>query len=266
MFHVKHPPPRRPLKPSSLRPRPSVERCPEVRSPTHPRLVLPSRLFHVKHPVQQPTPYGPAQFAADVPVSRETLDRLTAYAELLQKWNRTINLIGKGTEADLWRRHMLDSAQLAPLFPSMDVTLVDMGSGAGFPGLVLAAMGVRETHLIEGDQRKCAFLREAARLIGPGITVHACRTDAAPEIMADVITARALAPVADLLTLGARFSSIHTIHVFPKGQNVDVELTESHKMWKMRLERIPSRTESAATILRLSEVRRVRDDHTDHTA
>ena len=81
-----------------------------------------------------------------------------------------------------------------------------------------------------------------------------------------LISLLALAPVADLLTLGARFSSIHTIHVFPKGQNVDVELTESHKMWKMRLERIPSRTESAATILRLSEVRRVRDDHTDHTA
>ena len=216
-------------------------------------------MFHVK----QPAAYGPDAFAADTGVSRETLARLSAYADLLQRWNKTINLIGRSTEADLWRRHMLDSAQLATLLPSTDLTLVDMGSGAGFPGLVLAAMGVRETHLIEGDQRKAAFLREAAREIGPRITVHACRTEAAPRIMAGVVTARALAPLPDLLDLAAPFSGPDTLYIFPKGQNVDGELTESHKIWKMRVERFPSRTDSAATILRISEVRRDRPDLSD---
>src|SRR5438128_1034182 len=104
----------------------------------------PPRLFHVK---QSPA-YGPEAFAAETGVSRETLDRLRAYADLLTTWNAKINLIGRATVADLWQRHMLDSAQLVPLLPDGPVTLVDMGSGAGFPGLVLAAMGRVSAHLI----------------------------------------------------------------------------------------------------------------------
>jgi 16S rRNA (guanine527-N7)-methyltransferase len=145
------------------------------------------------------------------------------------------------------------------LLPPGISTLVDMGSGAGFPGLVLAAMGNFATHLIEGDQRKAAFLLEAARVMGlTRVTVHACRTDAVTPIPADVITARALASLPDLLDLAAPFSTLQTVHIYPKGQNVEGELTQTHKIWTMQLERIPSRTDLAASILRLSEVRRVR--------
>jgi 16S rRNA (guanine527-N7)-methyltransferase len=204
--------------------------------------------------------YGPEAFAADTGVSRETLRRLEAYADLLVRWNAKINLIGSGTVGDLWRRHMLDSAQLVSILPSLDITLVDMGSGAGFPGLVLAAMGVRETHVIEGDQRKAAFLREAALAIGAPVRVHACRTDAAPTIAADIITARALASLPVLLGLAQPFTTPSTVHIYPKGQNVEGELTSTHKIWRMRVERFPSRTDSAATILRLAEVRHVQSD------
>ncbi len=207
--------------------------------------------------MKQPLAYGPDAFAAETGVSRETLDRLRAYADLLTTWNVKINLIGRTTVADLWWRHMLDSAQLVPLLPKEPATLVDMGSGAGFPGLVLAAMGPVSAHMIEGDQRKAAFLREAARVMGLSVKIHACRTDAAPAIVADVISARALAPLPDLLALAERFSSPTTIHIYPKGQNVEGELTQAHKIWTMQLEKFPSRTDLAASILRLSEVRRV---------
>ena len=213
-----------------------------------------SRLFHVKHS------YGPEAFAADTGVSRETLGRLEVYVATLLRWNAKINLIGKSTQDDVWRRHMLDSAQLVHLIPNLSATLVDVGSGAGFPGLVLAAMGADHAHLIEGDQRKAVFLREAAREMGVQVTVHACRAEAAPLIQAHTICARAVAPLAELLTLVERFSSPETTHIYPKGQNVEGELTTTHKIWTMRLERFPSRTDPAASILRLSEVRRVRPE------
>ena len=212
--------------------------------------------------MKQSPAYGPDAFAAETGVSRETLDRLRAYADLLTTWNAKINLVGRATVADLWWRHMLDSAQLVSLLPDRAVTLVDMGSGAGFPGLVLAAMGRVSAHLVEGDQRKSAFLREAARVMGLPVQVHACRTDAAPAITADVISARALAPLADLLALAERFSAPSTLHIYPKGQNVEGELTQAHKIWTMQLEKIPSRTDLAASILRISEVRRVQSGST----
>jgi 16S rRNA (guanine527-N7)-methyltransferase len=137
----------------------------------------------------------PAEFAAETGVSRETLARLEAYAALLLAWNRRVNLVGRGTEEDLWRRHMLDSAQLHPLIPAGARTLVDLGSGAGFPGLVLAILGGPHVHLVESDQRKAVFLREAARVTGAAAMVHAIRIEAAPPLAADIVTARALAPL-----------------------------------------------------------------------
>jgi 16S rRNA (guanine527-N7)-methyltransferase len=201
-------------------------------------------------------PYGPSEFQRDTGVSRETLDRLSAYAALLIQWNPRINLVGKSTTADLWRRHFLDSAQIRDLIDNPTSTLVDMGSGAGFPGLVLAIMGVSPAHLIEGDQRKAAFLREAARVAQAPVKVHDKRTDAIKGIKAGIITARALAPLSELLALAEPFSSHDTVHLYLKGQNVEGELTAIHKIWTMRVEKFPSRTDSAATILRLSEVRR----------
>jgi 16S rRNA (guanine527-N7)-methyltransferase len=204
--------------------------------------------------------YGPDRFAADLGVSRETLERLEAYAALLVRWNSKINLIGRSTVPEVWWRHMLDSAQLLPLVPPGTTTLVDLGAGAGFPGLVLAALGVPRVHLIEADQRKAAFLQEAARTVGVSVTIYPTRIDRVPPFEADCITARALAPVPELLDLAAPFSSHRTVHLYLKGQNVEGELTQTHKIWTMRVERFPSRTDPAASILRLSEVRRDRSE------
>src|SRR5690606_26998968 len=121
--------------------------------------------------------YGPEAFQKDTGVSHEILGHLKAYAALLEVWNQKINLVGKSTVADLWHRHMLDSAQLFPLLSSFTGPVLDLGSGAGFPGLVLATMGARDVHLVEADQRKCAFLREAARVANATVTVHAKRIE-----------------------------------------------------------------------------------------
>ena len=105
-----------------------------------------------------------------VPVSRETLARLEAFAELLIRWSARINLVGRDTIADLWRRHILDSAQLRAFVPERARSMIDLGSGAGFPGLVLAILGVPGVELVEADSRKCAFLREALRITGATAT------------------------------------------------------------------------------------------------
>ena len=190
-------------------------------------------------------------------VSRETLERLTVYEALLRKWQKTINLVGPKTLDDAWSRHFLDSAQLHPLLPESTKVLVDLGSGAGFPGLVLAILGVPDVHLIESDVRKGAFLREAARATGAAVTVHSKRIEAVQGLQADVLTARALAPLTDLLDWGARFLTADGVAVFLKGQNVEDELTDSTKYWKMRTERFDSVTDPSGSILRLSGIVRV---------
>lgn len=205
-------------------------------------------------------PYGPGDFLRDSGVSRETFDRLRAFADLLIAWNKKINLIGKSTEPDLWRRHMLDSAQLFPLLPGGARVLVDLGSGAGLPGLVLAIMGVPEVHLVESDKRKAAFLREAARNTAAPVTVHAARIEQLEPFPADVVTARALAPLSDLLALSAPFLTSKTRCIFSKGQNVAVELTDAHKRWRITVDQRPSRTDPSGAILCIDEVRRVQSD------
>lgn len=193
-------------------------------------------------------------------VSRETAARLETYAGLLVKWQARINLIGPATLPDLWRRHMLDSAQLVPLLPPQARTVVDLGSGGGFPGLVLAAAGVPDVHLIESDSRKCAFLREAARMMGVPATIHNARIDAVTPFHADVVTARALAALDQLLAWAAPFlpgdNGDSGECLFLKGRGVDDELTLASKGWKMTIERIPSLSDSDGIILRLSEVHR----------
>ncbi len=202
--------------------------------------------------------YGPEAFQKETGVSRETLARLQAYADLLTLWNKKINLVGPSTVPDLWARHKLDSAQLFPLIPTGTKTLLDLGSGAGFPGLVLAIMGVQGVHLAESDQRKCAFLREAARIAQAPVTVLAKRIESIPAFPVDVITARALAPVAELLDWSAPFITENTLCIFPKGQNVEVELTQAHKGWRITTDQRPSRTDPRGTIVCISEVRRDR--------
>jgi 16S rRNA (guanine527-N7)-methyltransferase len=199
-----------------------------------------------------PEPLTPEQFQAATGVSRETLGSLVRYAEALARWQPRINLVAPATLPDLWRRHMLDSAQLVPLIPSGARRLIDLGSGAGFPGLVLAILGVPEVHLVEANARKCAFLREAARLAGAGtVTIHNRRIESMPPEPFDVVTARALAPLSRLLPLARRFAGPDTIFLFPKGRAVSEELINLPEIATMRLDRIASRTEPGADILKL---------------
>lgn len=189
-------------------------------------------------------------------VSRETGDRLHAFVVLLLRWNARINLMAERDETAIWRRHVLDSLQLVPLIPPTDGPLVDLGSGAGFPGLMLALATGRETHLVEADRRKSAFLIEAARVLNlPKVKVHPVRIEAVTVPPAAVLTARALAPLADLLPYAYRILASGGTALFPKGRTAEQELTNAARAWIMRVERFPSRTDPFATILRLSEIR-----------
>jgi 16S rRNA (guanine527-N7)-methyltransferase len=199
---------------------------------------------------------GPEGFARVFPVSRETLDRLETYADLLTRWSARINLVGRDTLADLWRRHILDSAQLYPFVPGSARNLIDLGSGAGLPGLVLAILGVSGVELIEADSRKAAFLREAARVACAAVTIRPCRVQALPPHPADVVTARACAPLDKLLELAERFIAPHTLCLFPKGERFEQELTEARKGWTMRVSVEQSLSDRRGVILRLQQVAR----------
>jgi 16S rRNA (guanine527-N7)-methyltransferase len=209
-------------------------------------------------------PLSAATFQKQTGVSRETLVRLEAYVELLSAWNRRINLVGPRTLSDVWRRHILDSAQLFPLVPRTARVLLDVGSGAGLPGLILAILGLKEVHLVEADQRKCAFLREAARITGAPAHIHAQRLEKCPGISADVITARAFAPLSDLLDKVCHFIEPHSILLFLKGKTVGEELTEARKGWNMRATLHPSASDPSGTVLRLEQV--IRAEHDGGTA
>jgi 16S rRNA (guanine527-N7)-methyltransferase len=199
--------------------------------------------------------YGPDAFAAETGVSHETRARLEAYAELLRKWNRAVNLVGRATLPAVWHRHMLDSAQLLPLLPAAPPErprrVVDLGSGAGFPGLVLAILGAGDVHLVESDGRKAAFLREAARVSETPVTVHACRIEALPALAADVVTARALAPLDQLLAYAAPVLQPDGVALLPKGREAARELTVARKAWNMTVDRYPSCSDRQATVLRI---------------
>jgi len=187
-------------------------------------------------------------------VSRETTERLHAYAALVREWNPRINLVGPRDLPRLWERHVMDSAQLAPLVPPG--VLGDLGSGGGLPGLVLAIMRDGPVHLVESDRRKAAFLMEAARRLAlPHVTVHPKRIEDAALPPLDALTARALAPLVELLPHAHRLLAPGGAAVFPKGRAVDAELTQAAAGWLMRVERLPSATDPDSTILRLTEVR-----------
>lgn len=183
--------------------------------------------------------------------------RLSAFKALLLTWNARINLVSAGDAANLDQRHIADSLQLLPLLPPRGCC-ADLGSGAGFPGLVLAAAEPeRAWHLVESDRRKAAFLAEAARSMGlRNVTIHASRLEATTLPPLAALTARALAPLDVLLGHASRFLAPGGVAIFPKGRGVEAELTEALQGWTLRAERLPSATDAAATILRLSEIAR----------
>lgn len=201
--------------------------------------------------------YGPGEFRRDSGVSRETLARLAAYAELLAKWNQRINLVGRGSAPDLWRRHILDSAQLRPLIPGNARSITDVGAGAGLPGLILSVLNsAAPIHLIEPDRRKAAFLREAIRVTQSTAIIHESPVEEVDLPVQDVVLARALAPLDRLLEMVQKLVSIHTVCIFPKGASAEQELTIARARWKMQVRQVPSRTDPAGRILVLTEVAR----------
>lgn len=205
-----------------------------------------------------PPPLAPAGFAGLCPVSRETLDRLAAYVELLRRWQERINLVGSATLGDAWRRHVLDSAQLAPWLAPGPV--LDIGSGAGFPGLVLAILAPRHAvTLVESDHRKCAFLAEAARLTATPVTIIPQRIERVAPFEVGTVVARAVAPLDRLLAWAAPFLGPGSRCLFLKGEGVASELTAAGETWKMIVEPLPSQSDPRGTVLRLGGVHRVRE-------
>ncbi len=199
--------------------------------------------------------YGPSEFTFETQVSRETLDRLATYVNLLTDWNERLNLVAPSTIPDVWRRHILDSAQLAPLIPPEARTIVDLGSGAGFPGLVLAIMladrpGLR-VHLVESTQKKCRFLEAVIAATGAPAEVHATRAEDM-RLKADVVTARAVAPLDRLFPLAHPFFRPGTIALFLKGRSLNDELTLATKSWTLSATPIPSRSDPSGFVLRVT--------------
>lgn len=194
---------------------------------------------------------------APTAVSRETADRLDRFLTLVLAWNRTINLVGKQDEAQLRQRHLEDSLALLPHLPEGFERAIDLGSGGGFPGLVLAIATGRHFDLVEADQRKAAFLREAARITGAPASVHAVRIETARLPPAPLVTARALAPLPTLLAWAAPLLAPGGVCVFPKGRTAGEELTEARRQWHMRVEQWSNPLAPDARILRLSEISRV---------
>ncbi|HEX2887476.1 16S rRNA (guanine(527)-N(7))-methyltransferase RsmG [Vineibacter terrae] len=181
---------------------------------------------------------------------------LDIHVGALLKWQRSINLVARSTLDEVWTRHVLDSLQLLPLIPAGARTLVDLGSGAGFPGLVVAiARPDLSVRLVESDNRKAVFLGEVARQAAPTTVVVNKRIEAAAPDPADVVTARALAPLSQLLDWAHRFTTDPTICLFHKGKSIDDELTDAERRWMMTMDRVPSVTAPDAAILRVARLR-----------
>jgi 16S rRNA (guanine527-N7)-methyltransferase len=183
-----------------------------------------------------------------IPVSRETESRLIRFVDLLGTWQKTTNLISPATLPEIWTRHIADSLQLFPLAPDAKLW-IDLGSGGGFPGIpiacLLADVPGAQMHLVESNQKKAAFLREAARILSLPVTIHPDRIEnfaQSFEGKADVISARALAPLVKLLPDVYSLLKAGTKCLFPKGQDVGAELTEASKYWTIEYEMVPSKT------------------------
>lgn len=195
-------------------------------------------------------------------VSRETMDDLRAFCRLVERWNPAINLVSKAGLAGLWNRHVLDSAQIFPFVPPEARLWCDLGSGGGFPGLVIAVMAKRELPnlevvLVESDQRKAVFLSEVARLMKLRVQVRVERIETLEPQNADILSARALAPLATLCGFASRHMKPDGLAIFPKGVNAAEEIREAGQTWAFDLTRHTSQTEAGAAILLLRGIHNV---------
>jgi 16S rRNA (guanine527-N7)-methyltransferase len=196
-----------------------------------------------------------ARALALCPVSRETEERLDRFVEVLLLWQGKLNLIAPSTLREVWTRHIADSLQLLPLAPKAR-TWVDLGSGGGFPGLAIACVLAGEAgarvHLVESNGKKAAFLREAARVTESPALVHQMRAEKFGESCAEpvhAVTARALAPLKILCDQAFPFISRGATGIFLKGQDVDAELTEAAKYWRLKASQVPSKTSPEGSIV-----------------
>ena len=209
---------------------------------------------------------GPEEVCAAFGVSRESCAKLRIYADELARWSPRVNLVSRKTLPQLWTRHVADSLQLIPLLGSRTRRIIDLGSGGGAPGLVLALALAeeRDIHifLVESVAKKAAFLRSVAQKAGVRVTVLNARIEDVDPAAAGcdshtVVTARALAPMPELVELAAPFLQMGAQGLFLKGQDVGKELTQATRYWKIDAEQFPSRTDSAGTIVRIREIKRV---------
>jgi 16S rRNA (guanine527-N7)-methyltransferase len=202
-----------------------------------------------------PEDFGAEAFAAATGVSHETLERVKLYVGLLEDWNSRHNLVSQASLAQVWHRHVYDSAQLAPLVPPEAKTLADLGSGAGFPGLVLAMLLPHlKITLFEATHKKAEFLQTVAARLALPVAVRACRIEAAPHEAFDVVTARACAPLPELFAYAQNLTGPRTVCLFLKGQNSAAELTQARKSWKMKLQEHPSKTHPFGVILEIRDL------------
>lgn len=197
-----------------------------------------------------------------VDVSRETIERLESLVALMKKWNAAINLVARSTLDDAWSRHIIDSAQLFSLAPLTAKTWVDLGSGGGFPGLVIAIIAQEKTPeltvtLIESDQRKAAFLRQANASFGLNCHILCERIEAATGQNAEVVSARALASLEKLCGYAARHMRPDGCALFLKGAQHAAEVSNARKLWSFHLDAFPSLTDSNAVILKLKDLAHV---------
>jgi len=201
------------------------------------------------------------KFCSHVTVSRETYEKLCVFHKILIKWQNSINLISKNTIKSIWERHFLDSAQLYKFIKDVDGNILDFGSGAGFPGMVLAIMGKKNIHLVESDHKKCVFLKEIAMLTETDITIHNCRIEDLSFINVDLITCRALASLSKLINYVEIFinKSLGEKREFPnmlflKGKSYYSEVLEFSKNRKINFKEYPSITDKYGKILYIKKV------------
>lgn len=195
--------------------------------------------------------------APDIPdwlnVSRETIDQLSFYADEVARWNPAINLVSKSSIPDIWQRHILDSAQIYDAAADTGVWL-DIGSGAGFPGLVMAILGAKNVVLVEVDQRKATFLREVARKLHLPVRVISARAEEIPPIQAQTLTARALAPLTDLLSHASKHLLPTGRAIFPKGRGFAAEIQAAQQSWHFECRQVQSKTDADAAILTIQNI------------
>jgi 16S rRNA (guanine527-N7)-methyltransferase len=195
-------------------------------------------------------------------VSRETLARLEAFAALVLQWTPKINLVSKASTADLWQRHIVDSVQIFDHAPTQKGLWADLGSGGGFPGMVIACLAAEErpelkVTLVESDLRKAEFLRHAARQLHLDLTVNTERIEQLAPLKADVISARALAPLDLLCAYAARHLAPGGIALFPKGAQAEAEIKAAEQNWHFRLTRLQSETDESAVLLKVEQLAHV---------